>query len=257
MSVPSFLSPEALQAWRSRGFLVVEDALDATARGSLRAWAEAMARPPRVGEQRLQYFERIGSAAALCRTERFLDDDSDLRALLVGGAVPAIAGVLLGAEATLYKEKLNCKPPGGAGFAPHQDAVAYPNVSQSITCLIAVEAMTPENGCLEFAAGHITALLPTDAAGCVAPDVVESLDWQAVPLMAGAALFFTSFVPHRSGPNRTAAPRRAFYLTYNPLSEGDLRADYYRMRAARLAAAEASGMPARISLIGHFQGEPA
>jgi hypothetical protein len=257
MTAPVELPRDAVDIWQTQGLLVVEDALDEGQRARVAGWADALSRPPAAGERRLQYFERIDSAPALCRTERFLDDDADLRELFVRGRLPVIAGALLGEPALLYKEKLNHKLPGGGGFAPHQDAVAYPNVSRSITCLIAAEAMTPDNGCLEFAVGSYPTLLSTDVAGCIAGDIAAALSWRAVPLAAGAVLFFTSLVPHRSGPNRTTTPRRAFYLTYNPASEGDLRLRYYAMREAGLAAARAAGTPARISLIGHFQGEPA
>jgi hypothetical protein len=40
-------------------------------------------------------------------------------------------------------------------------------------------------------------------------------------------VFFDSFAPHRSEPNRTDAARRALYVTYNRLSEGDHRRQYY------------------------------
>ncbi|HTV89495.1 MAG TPA: phytanoyl-CoA dioxygenase family protein [Stellaceae bacterium] len=256
MPAPANLPRDALDAWHTEGLLVIEDALDHRQSASFQRWAEAISRPPTADQRRLQYFERIDAAPSLCRTERFLDDDPGLRALLIAGTLPAIAGVLLGEEARLYKEKLNHKLPGGGGFAPHQDAVAYPNVSRSITCLIAADAMTSANGCLEFAPGRYDSLLPTDAAGCIVPEVARSLRWRPVPVAAGAVMFFNSFVPHRSGPNRTPAPRRAFYLTYNPASEGDLRERYYAMRDAGLAATEPAGAPVRISLIGHFQGEP-
>ena len=38
---------------------------------------------------------------------------------------------------------------------------------------------------------------------------------------------FDSYVPHRSGPNRSAALRRLLYVTYNPASQGDRRAEYF------------------------------
>jgi predicted HD phosphohydrolase len=57
-----------------------------------------------------------------------------------------------------------------------------------------------------------------------------------VPVRAGDTLWFHSRTPHRSGPNRSPRPRRALYPTYNALSEGDRRADYYRRKAAELAA---------------------
>jgi hypothetical protein len=41
-------------------------------------------------------------------------------------------------------------------------------------------------------------------------------------------LSFDSYLPHRSAANRSSAPRRALYVTYNRLCEGEQRADYYR-----------------------------
>jgi len=43
----------------------------------------------------------------------------------------------------------------------------------------------------------------------------------------GDVIFFDSFVPHASGPNRTAAPRRVLYVTYSRACDGDHRARYF------------------------------
>jgi ectoine hydroxylase-related dioxygenase (phytanoyl-CoA dioxygenase family) len=43
----------------------------------------------------------------------------------------------------------------------------------------------------------------------------------------GDVIFFDSFVPHASGPNRTAAPRRILYVTYSRAGNGDHRARYF------------------------------
>jgi hypothetical protein len=45
------------------------------------------------------------------------------------------------------------------------------------------------------------------------------------------------------------------YPTYNARSEGDLREDYYRQKAAELAAASGDDR-VPVSLIGDFQGRP-
>jgi len=47
------------------------------------------------------------------------------------------------------------------------------------------------------------------------------------PARPGDVAFFDSYVPHRSGPNLTAKPRRVLYVTYNRASEGDHRLRYY------------------------------
>ena len=41
---------------------------------------------------------------------------------------------------------------------------------------------------------------------------------------------FDSYIPHRSGPNRSEQPRRALYITYNRASEGSYREKYYRCK---------------------------
>jgi ectoine hydroxylase-related dioxygenase (phytanoyl-CoA dioxygenase family) len=99
-------------------------------------------------------------------------------------------------------------------------------------------------------------VLPMDEAGCIHPDVVAGFDWAPVEVRAGETLWFHSRTPHRSGPNHSTRPRRALYPTYNALSEGDLREDYYRQKAAELAAASPGGDRVAVSLIGDFQGRP-
>ena len=121
--------------------------------------------------------------------------------------------------------------------------------------MVAIDDATPANGCLEVVSGAHDRLWPTDAAGCLRADVVAGLTWAPVPVRAGDTLWFRSRTPHRSGPNPSPRPRRALYPTYNALSEGDRRADYYRRKAAELAAA-ADGDRVPVSLIGDFQGRP-
>jgi hypothetical protein len=222
----------------------------------LQAWADDVAGWPDDGGGWLAYRELTDAGPALCRTENLAPHHDGLRALLCTGALPAEAGALLGEEAVLYKDKLNHKLPGGAGYAPHQDAPAYRFVEVHVSCMVAIDDAGEENGCLEVASGAHGRLWPTDAAGCLVPEVVTSLRWAPVPLRAGDTLWFHSRTPHRSGPNRSARPRRALYPTYNARAEGDLRADYYRQKAAELAAAPPGDDRVPVSLIGDFQGRP-
>jgi hypothetical protein len=94
-----------------------------------------------------------------------------------------------------------------------------------------------------------------DERGCIAAEVVAELAWEQAPLAAGQTLWFHSRTPHRSGPNLSDRPRRALYPTYNALSEGDRRAEYYAAKRAAFAQSE-TGDRARVSLIGDFEGRP-
>ena len=49
------------------------------------------------------------------------------------------ASALLVEQAVLYKEKINYKLVGGAGYAPHQDAPAYPFIATHVSCMVAVD----------------------------------------------------------------------------------------------------------------------
>jgi ectoine hydroxylase-related dioxygenase (phytanoyl-CoA dioxygenase family) len=179
-----------------------------------------------------------------------------LRSMLCSGLLVDVAGAILGEPAVLYKDKLNYKLPGGAGYSAHQDAPAYRFVDVHVSCMVAIDDAAESNGCLEVVSGAHDRLWPTDDAGCLRADVVESMGWQPLPVRAGDALWFHSRTPHRSGPNSSSRPRRALYPTYNALSEGDLREDYYRQRAAELAAASPAADRVAVSLIGDFQGRP-
>ena len=173
--------------------------------------------------------------------------------LTSSGALIDAVGRLFGEQALLYKEKVNFKQPGGAGFAPHQDATAYKFADDHITVMLAIDEATTDNGCLEMSAGHHHDLLPTDGDGCIEPAIAASLLWEPVELEAGELLAFSSRTPHRSAPNTSPRQRRALFLTFNRRSAGDHRTAYYADKIRHLAEHEGDGTQ-RLSTIGHFQG---
>jgi hypothetical protein len=215
----------------------------------VRAWVDEVAAWPDDGPW-LHHRELTDAGPQLCRTENFVPFHDGLRALLTTGLMLATASALLEEPAVLYKEKINYKLPGGAGYAPHQDAPAYRFVETHVSCMVAVDDARVGNGCLEVVSGRHQAVLPMDDVGCIHPDVVADLDWTPVEVRAGETLWFHSRTPHRSGPNLGPTPRRALYPTYNAAAEGDLRAAYYEQKRAEL------GDGAAVSLIGDFQGRP-
>ena len=245
--------PTIIDCFHANGWVIVRS-LDAKGVDALRSWVDDLAAWPDAVNV-LHYRERTVGGPRLCRTENFVPFHDGLRSLLTSGPMLHVAGTLLGESAVLYKEKINYKLAGGAGYSPHQDAPAYPFVEQHVSCMIAIDDADVHNGCLEVASGMHHELLPVDDVGCIRADVAAALTWMAVPLRAGDALWFHSRTPHRSGPNHSAHDRRAIYPTYNARSEGDLRAAYYEEKLARMAAARV-GDHVQVSLIGDFQGQP-
>jgi len=140
---------------------------------------------------------------------------------------------LLGERVHLFKDKLILKPPGAGGYATHQDFIAWPRFPRSFTTVaVAIDAASVENGCIEIFRGyhHGGALSPSDGDYHDLPDhLFDASRAVKLELRPGDAAVFGCFVPHRSAPNRSSAPRRHLYLSYNRAGDGgDLRESHYR-----------------------------
>jgi hypothetical protein len=231
------------------------DALDEDVAAALPTWVDEVAALADGQQGVLQHFEGTDAGPMLCRSENFVPFHDGLRALLTTGPMVDTASALLGEPAVLYKEKINYKLPGGAGFSPHQDAPAYPMIDVHVSAMVAVDDADATNGGLEVVSGCFDEVLPVDGRGCIDAAIVERLEWTAVPVRAGQTLWFHSRAPHRSGPNPTSRPRRALYPTYNAAREGDLRAAYYEAKRVAFSA-PSEGDRSRVSLIGDFEGRP-
>lgn len=244
-----------VRSFRERGWALTRT-LDEAATAELQGWVDEVASWPDDGDGWLHHREMTDAGPALCRSENIIPFHAGLRALLTEGAMVEAASAFLGEEAVLYKEKVNYKLPGGAGYAPHQDAPAYPFIDSHISCMVAVDDAVEENGCLEVVSGVHQRTFDMDRNGCIKADIVATMEWEVVPVPAGHTLWFHSRTPHRSGPNLSDRPRRALYPTYNALAEGDLRDAYYQEKLARWAEGRHATAEGRVpvSLIGDFQG---
>jgi hypothetical protein len=248
------LRDDQVDHYAVHGWLLVDDLMD----GSVDALQAEVTRIAALGPETgvLHHRELTDAGPRLARTEDFTPSSPLLSDLLRSGAIPEVAGELLGEPALLYKEKINYKAVGGAGFSPHQDKPAYPFVDVVLSVMVAVDDATIDNGCLFVASGQHHELLIQDDLGCVAAEAADRLDWEPVELMAGATLFFDALLPHKSGANRSTHDRRALYPTYNGVSEGDLRDAYYAEKRRAFDEPDDTGR-VRLSLIGDFEGRPA
>jgi hypothetical protein len=246
---------DAVAFYRAHGWLLLHT-LDRTGTEPLRQWVDEIAAWPQAGGEWLHYREMTDLGAKLCRTENFVPFHDGMRALLCEGVLADVAGTLLGEPAVLYKEKINYKLAGGAGYTAHQDAPAYPSVQVHVSCLLAVDDVTTANGCLEVVSGMHHEVLPMDERGCVRADLAAAMTWDTVEVPAGSTLWFHSRTPHRSGANPSGGDRRAIYPTYNARSEGDLRGEYYRRKLAEFASSDGPSDRVRVSLINDFEGRP-
>lgn len=135
---------------------------------------------------------------------------------------------LLGEEAVLFKEKINFKLPGGSGFEPHQDSQAgwEAYARYFVTVVVCIDPATEENGCLYVARWKRGRQLYREWEPMTEAEV-NALEFIACPMSPGDVLFLGSYTPHFSKPNFSDRLRRMYFSTYNALSEGDHRAQYY------------------------------
>jgi len=248
----SLLTPEQREHYVVNGWLLCDDVLPVSVI-ELQAEVERIASLN--NSEILHHHEMTDFGAKLARTENFVPFSPMLDNLLQSSKVAQIAGELLGEEAYLYKEKVNYKLVGGAGFRPHQDKPAYPFVDQVLSVMIAVDDSTIENGCLDVVSARHQVLLDQDDRGCLTAKDINEMNWQPMPLRAGQTLFFHALTPHRSGSNNSQRDRRALYPTYNGASEGRLREKYYEAKIKAFESpSDFDGV--RLSLIGDFEGKP-
>jgi ectoine hydroxylase-related dioxygenase (phytanoyl-CoA dioxygenase family) len=231
MNAERILSEEQVEQFRRDGFLVVRGMYSAAEVAEIGAWTEEVANYPEVPGKYMMYFEQshTDGARILCRIENFVPFHEGFSKLITARRMQQAVSELFGEEAVLFKDKINFKMPGGDGFREHQDVQAGWDefADLHITAMIAIDETNEANGSLEMIAGmHRQGVLGKMWAP-LTDDDTRHVQYVPVHCQPGDAVFFDSYAPHRSAPNRTDKARRVLYITYNKASQGDSRAKYY------------------------------
>lgn len=139
----------------------------------------------------------------------------------------AVTRQLFGPDATCsFFHAINKPPLRGAETPWHQDASYWPpdHDHPTVSIWVPLQPVTVENGCMEFVPGshaHGEVLAhrsigddPRIHGNELRPDqLVHTAGAVACPLDAGGATIHGGFMLHRTGPNRSAEPRRALILS--------------------------------------------
>jgi ectoine hydroxylase-related dioxygenase (phytanoyl-CoA dioxygenase family) len=142
--------------------------------------------------------------------------------LLWNPAFTVPASQLLGGPVRFWHDQLFCKPAKHGGVvAWHQDYSYWTRTvpMSHLTCWIALDDSTKDNGCLQYVPGsHRWSLLPiTGLAGRMDAirEVLDDEQWErflnpvAIEMPKGYAAFHHPLMVHGSFENRTDRPRRA------------------------------------------------
>ena len=169
------------------------------------------------------------------RIENFCPHHAEFDRFVRRSALTRAVDQILDGRALLFKEKINFKEPGGAGFELHQDQQAGWSryAPLFVTAMVCVDPATVENGCLQVAdcQTRLTRLIGEEWRPITA-DEAAGFTMRDVPTRPGDVVFFDSYFPHASQENLTADRRRMMFLTYNDAAHGDVRDDYHRDKRA-------------------------
>jgi hypothetical protein len=225
------LSADQVAQYARQGWCAAPGFFSPTEVAEISAWTDELkARPEKPGVEMVYSEPSLTDPAArlIQRIENFCPFHAGFDAL-VHGRLKAAVEALLGAPAVMFKDKINFKMAGGAGFEPHQDQQAgwSSYAPLFVTALVCIDRATLENGCLEMAdAPRFAGMIGEEWAPLTAEQMAS---FALIPILAGPGdvLFFDSYAPHASKPNRTDSDRRILYLTYNAEADGDHRALYF------------------------------
>jgi len=231
------ITADQIAQFERTGWLAARDFFSAAETAAISAWTDALLAMPEIPGKQMVYHEQSlkdPTQKVVQRIENFCPYHPPFDALVRGGRLERAAGRLLGGEAILFKEKVNFKMPGGAGFEPHQDQQAgwTTFTPMFVTALVCIDKATVENGCLEMTdAPRFAGLIGKEWTPLTLREMA-SFSLISVPTEPGDVLFFDSYAPHASKPNLTDKARRILYLTYNLKADGDHRARYYAEKRA-------------------------
>ena len=149
----------SMNDFKKDGFVHVPKLFNDAEVQSILEYTETMQNSPEVSGKEWKYFEESKlnkSQKVLARIENFCKYHNGFNDLCTKGRIIECVNDCFGEEGVLFKDKINFKMPGGAGFTPHQDSQAgwddYADFY--LTAMISIDHSTIENGCLEFAPGH-------------------------------------------------------------------------------------------------------
>ena len=199
----TLLSPEQHAGYAARGWTAAPGFFSAQEAAEMGRWTDELAARREAAGAHMVYWEPSVLDPAVQVRQRIEDFcpvhpgfDS-----LVHGRLKAACAELLGDEAVLFKDKINFKEPGGAGFKLHQDQQAGWSAYAPLflTALVTLDRSTPENGCLEMAQGPRLSSLIGPEWVPLSPEGLDGRALTSVPVRTGRRAVLRQLCPPRLG----------------------------------------------------------
>jgi len=233
VTVP-FLTPVEAEQFRTKGYVVVPDAVTpaelAALRADLAAWIdESRGSSANYGEciDGRPRFDLDATHSAADPRLRRINNPAEIsetyRRVAFESRIADIAAELVGPDIKFHHCKINLKPPRSptrVGY--HQDFSYTPHSNLDIAeALLLLDDMTLDNGYLKVVPGshrdgQLTLWRAGTFVGEIAPEQVTELEKRAEPILgkAGSVCILHPLAVHGSDANRSEASRNLFICCY-------------------------------------------
>ena len=216
---PMTLTESEVHFYQQEGYLVLPGFVDQAAVETLREEVFEALAANGVSRESLQRASETADKLRQC--SQYLSG-SALDRLINCEETLAVASQLIGGRAVRYLPFTAVKAGGGGGtFHFHQDNnyTRHDPALGSINIWVALEDMTPDNGCLGIVPrSHQNQQIPSrnsDDGDQHQQVEVDPLSCLPIRMRAGDAVAFSRWTVHGSGPNTTDAARVAYALQYH------------------------------------------
>ena len=210
------ITAEQARAYDELGYFVLPEVFDAETIARVEAEIDpAEAEMEELLQARHDGRLFIARAGEITFTPHLVSRSQVLREFVTGPVFQDLAHDLIGDDVRLYWDQAVYKKPGNPlEFPWHQDnAYAYVEPQQYVTCWVALSDATVHNGCPWVVPGRhklgtVQHELRDEGFACL--DDPE--DAVAAPVKAGSIVVFSSLTPHRTGPNLSDGVRKAYVV---------------------------------------------
>ncbi|MEX0777915.1 MAG: phytanoyl-CoA dioxygenase family protein [Phycisphaeraceae bacterium] len=214
---PLTLAPNEVRFYKHEGYLYLPGLLDGPTAAAMRQ--EVIDIMQATGMS-LEQLRRAATTADKLRQSGQYLRDSVIDQVVNSPALCQIAGQLMEGPSSLYMPFTAVKSGGGGGrFHFHQDNQYTRFDGPGINLWIALDAMTPENGCLQVVPrSHLRGTLESDASGdgdTHRKTRLEPENFLPVRMSPGDCIAFSRLTVHGSGPNTTDQPRVAYAAQFH------------------------------------------
>lgn len=222
---PVKLHDKEIKFYNHEGYLYLPGLIRVDVATDLRG--EVLSILKQLGMKDEQLHHNAGASGKLHQTTQYLAGGL-LDAMINGEALRDIASQLMGGDSRLYMPFTAVKCGGGGGtFHFHQDNQYTRFDGPGINLWMAMNPMTPDNGCLQVAPrSHQRGTAESVDSGdgdAHRRMKVEPESFLPVRMNAGDCIAFSRLTVHGSGPNITTEPRVAYAVQFH---RDDVRATW-------------------------------